>query len=390
MQIGEGIPQSQIQRNIGVLYSWFPTWIKQSAWNLRRITEEYDTKPRRVKSLYELQPNSTKPNFNKLRMKRGPAIIVGAGPSLDYNVEKLKKSKMPTFVPETLVGTLKYHGVRTDYVMNYDCAQHWEPYLKGLDVKNDTLITHPAVDPELIEEWPGEKIYYLMHHIAEVERSTLIDGMSLDDMIETIKKQVFGSEFFEAMNPILYPQIQTTILNAGCIVNNAIQVANFMGYGPLFLVGVDFGFVNDQSRAKNYYMKKGKWELSEPVHGITTENVGRTLYTSNNGIVTTEEMMEYKLALMSIYRIEKSQLYDCSDGIITELPKIDIAEVIKKNGKGFRHRDFQTIERICLDYFDRWDAISDERNVDRKSEEVRSTVDEGTRPDQQPVEAGGD
>ena len=43
----------------------------------------------------------------------------------------------------------------------------------------------------------------------------------------------------------------------------------------------------------------------------------------------TEEQIEYKSALMAVYKWDRPQLFDCSDGIITELPKIDFEEVVK-------------------------------------------------------------
>ena len=83
--------------------------------------------------------------------------------------------------------------------------------------------------------------------------------------------------------------------------------------------------------------------------------IGREIIISDNGIPTTDEQSEYKLALMSVYKIDRPQLFDCSDGIITELPKADIKEVVEKNGKGFENR-FRTDEEIVRcsnDYYNR-------------------------------------
>ena len=391
MRQGEGIAQTQQVRNAGVMRGWFPRWTYQTAWNLHKITKEFEAEPKagKVKALKDCQPGFTKPDFFKNRVLRGPAIICGAGPSLDDSIEHLKKSKMPTFIPETLLGTFRYHGVRADYVCNYDAAQHWDPFLKGYDKTGSTLITHPGVDPRVIDHWEGDKIYYLMNHVSQVNPDLMKDGMTLGEIVAVIKEQIFGSELFEAVNPLLYPMIATTILNAGCVVNNALQVANFMGYGPLFLVGVDFGYSNNQSRCTGWYKRKGKWECEEPF-SVTEENLTRDLYISNNGVSTTEEQMEYKMAMMAVYRIEHSQIYDCSDGIITELPKKNIEEVIEKNGKGFRRRSPEKIERVCHDYMLQWHNVSNERIEDRPDAEVVPVAGEGTGDGGEPVEVGGD
>jgi len=388
---GEGISQTHNERNVGVMRSWFQTWVYQTAWNLRTIVDEFASGSPKISALKDYQPNFTNKDWPKGRIKRGPAIILGAGPSLDKNIELLKKSKMPVMLSETLVGLCKHEGIRTDYIYNYDAGHHWEAFLEGYDVADDTLVTHPGVDTDVIENWPGKKIYYLMNHISQVEPDSMKDGMTLEEIVQIIKKQIFGSELFEAVNPTLYPMISTTILNAGCVVNNILQVANFMGFGPFFLVGVDFGFPGDQNRARTWSHNStdDTWESQEPKFGMTDEIAGRVLHIANNGVQTTEEQMEYKLALMAVYRIEQAQIYDCSEGIITELPKENLAEVIENNGKGFRKRSVEKIERICAEYFAEWNKVSNERNVDRKSKESGTVVDEGIgQREQSPITVG--
>ena len=172
---------------------------------------------------------------------------------------------------------------------------------------------------------------------------------------------MLGFDFFENILPSVYGFIGASILNAGCVVNNAIEVANFMGYGPLFLCGVDYGFKNWILRYPGVFKKKGRWTKDKVVHIQHEEDgkivdgtpMGREIIISNNGIPTTEEQSEYKVALMSVYKLDRPQLFDCSDGIITELPKLDITEVVEKNGKGFedRYRTDQEIIRVADAYF---------------------------------------
>ena len=163
--------------------------------------------------------------------------------------------------------------------------------------------------------------------------------------------------------PVVYAFIGASILNAGCVVNNAIEVANFMGFGPLFLCGVDFGFKDWVLRYPGVKRSKFRW-VKEDLEYIEHENedgtkagtrvTGRETIISNNGIPTTDEQVEYKLALLCVYKLDRPQLFDCSDGIITELPKLNIEEVVKKNGRGFesKYRTDNEIIRCANDYFD--------------------------------------
>ena len=112
---------------------------------------------------------------------------------------------------------------------------------------------------------------------------------------------------------------------------------------------------------------KGRWKkdsleyVQHEEDGATVagRDIGREILIGDNGIPTTDEQAEYKLALLSVYKLDRPQLFDCSDGLITELPKLDIAEVVEKNGKGFenQYRTDEEIIRIANEYFHRGEDI---------------------------------
>jgi len=140
----------------------------------------------------------------------------------------------------------------------------------------------------------------------------------------------------------------------------------------LFLLGLDFGYPNGNDRANGYKLVDGKW-TETPTSQVNKS--GRPLHRSDNGILTTEEQIEYKLGMFSIMSIEKQQLIDCSAGIITELPKANFAEVVANDGKGYK-RDHTEIDGIANRFFDRERQRQTEfqakRDDDREGEEVRA------------------
>ena len=209
-----------------------------------------------------------------------------------------------------------------------------------------------------------------MLHLSHLHGKIEQEKKAVAEIEKEVKSQLLGFDFFENILPAVYNFVGASILNAGCVVNNAIEVANFMGFGPLFLCGVDFGFKDWVMRypgvMKQPFIKskKGWWgELNwipkhwvkeelriiehEEEDGIVkgTEASGREIIISNNGIPTTDEQAEYKMALLSVYKLDRPQLFDCSDGIITELPKISIEEVVEKNGRGFE-KHYRTDKEI--------------------------------------------
>jgi len=337
---GERMSQTQDVRNNGVLKSWLKQWTWAAFNNHAKIFDEIvgEEKPWQLEKFEGSH-------------KGEPAIIIGAGTSVDKLWPIISDWKGAIFAPESLAQTCVYHGHKPDYLMVFDAHEKvWQNWLKDFDWSGTTLITHPAASIEMIDKWTEDKIYYLMLHISRLHEE--LKGKNLLEKEIHAKDQLIGFDFFENVQPVAYNFIRAKILNAGCVVNNSIQVAHFMGYGPIFLAGVDFGFKDWNNRTDKWMLENDKWVCTEGgVIGheedgkMVGTDIGREIIMSLNDIPTTEEQIEYKTALMSVYKLDRPQLIDCSDGIITELPKEDITEVVKKNGKGFE-RSYRVNEEI--------------------------------------------
>jgi len=350
---GEKSKQSQDTRNSGVLRSWFNRWVWASYANYDKIEREMV----KEKKNYSLLKHQNK-------HKGEPALIVGAGISLEKLIPLLKDWKGVIFTSESMASTLKYYGHQPEYICLFDGnLSVWDIFFHGQNYKGSTLVTHPSVDPKVIELWRGPKIYYLMMHFAKLFDIEAWKDKPLPEMEKIAKEQLLGHDFFENILPAVYSMIGASILNAGCVVNNAVEVANFMGFGPLFLCGVDFGYKGWIDRYPKVTKVDGSWvkdkakivEHEEDGKTIGDIDISREIIMSDNGIPTTDEQAEYKLALLSVYKLDRPQLFDCSDGIITELPKLDIKEVVEKNGKGFegKYRTAEEIVKFSNAYFNR-------------------------------------
>ena len=387
---GEKSEQSQDVRNSGVLRSWINRWIWASYANYDQVEKEmvrnkaafkrrkiFDEEIKKLQTLNLSEIDFQNAVNEATKEKNGPfsllwhhkkhigepAIIVGSGISLEKLIPLLKDWKGVIFAPESMASTLKYYGHQPEYVCLFDANQTaYDLFLKGYNWKGSTLVTHPSVDTKAIEKWKWNKIYYLMMHFARLHAMPETEGKTLKEVEQKVKEELLGFDFFENILPKVYASVGASILNAGCVVNNAIEVANFMGYGPLFLSGVDFGYkdwIDRYPQMKKVGRRWKKDDLRIVEHEEDGETVGipigREIIISDNGIPTTDEQSEYKLALMSVYKLDRPQLFDCSDGIITELPKADIEEVVRKNGTGFedRYRTDEEIVRSSNDYFDR-------------------------------------
>jgi len=389
---GEYLEQTQDTRNDGVLKAWLPYWVTNAFQNYRTIMDEAAQRNVCVSMLQG-------------KGKGKPAVIIGSGPSLDLTAPLLGDWKGAVFSCGSNALIPTRWGHQPEYICVFDAGDSLYPKMLGMNWKGSTLLTHPSASPLIVKNWKWDKYYYLMMH--------------------------YGIQWFEEVQPLAFgdfarfeneapPRIKIMVGNAGCTVNNAIQLASFMGFNPLFLLGVDCGYPEGKERATRWEFIDGEWKDLGP--DVYTD---RKLHISDNGILTTEEQIEYKGAMLDVWRIDSRarvnnkiyqikikcglkeeeiksglsnaeadeelskidlrescvQLIDCSKGIITELPKIEFKEVIElyESGRESEIRDryynIEQIESITDEYADKRKDIQTEGNVDRPVAEVFGEIE---------------
>ena len=205
-------------------------------------------------------------------------------------------------------------GCEPDYVVAIDSHPIVAEQLKGPLFSQSILITHQAIDPAVLDFWTLQKRF--------------------------LRLDVGDSVVIEAM----YPWLKRKISPMGCVVNSMVQIAGSLGFSPLFLVGVDFGFPDGKRRATDYRIRGAHCYES-----VETEIVPESEF-SENGILTTREMMNYKIMLLALWRISYAEIYDCGRGILSEIPKADFGRVVDSPSffqEGYQYPDAESINRAC-------------------------------------------
>ena len=363
---GEYLTQTVDERNEGILDAWFPWWVNNAFMNYQGILQDF-------------QKENCSINAEVKQDYKMPAIVLGSGPSLDKIAPLLGDWKGGLFCAGSNANIPLRWGKKPDYIGVFDGGDVVKTQLDGYDWDDVTLITHPSASPVVINWWreQGRKLrYYVMMHKEH-------------NWFEKVMPLVFGdfprAQMFGYKNN---PSIMIAILNAGCIVNNLVQVARWLQYDPIFLCGVDFSYEEKKQRCTTWkHNGQGKWKSVDPPKELPK----RTIHKSENGKLTTEEQIEYKQALLAVWKIDKPQLFDCSDGIITEIPKADFEEVVKTNGQCVKNQyvSNEEIDRRVNGVFARQAEISAKRNEDRKDEEVHQTDQRHVRPTKVIVPNGG-
>ena len=233
-------------------------------------------------------------------------IVIASGPSLNKALPILKHWKGGIICSASQYSTLVYHGVHPDYVEAFDTKTPPQ-YLKvpERDYEKTTLIARVDSDPRLLREWKGRTLYSLMG--------------STDQLYSDIL-------------PAAYQWIGARSYPFGCTPPTQISHATLLGYGHLYLAGMDLCYNDDQLRLEEYYWHD-EWVRREWT--ITPHNA------ENRGDMITEEGYKtsclhefYREQILSMCWLEDVTITNCSPGLLDRyLPNADIAEVIKEQGR---------------------------------------------------------
>jgi len=188
--------------------------------------------------------------------KKGRAVVLGSGSSLDDMIPLLKKWKGAIFCASSQIDTLIYHGIDPDYMV------HIEPFTDiemratpELSVPKDkrwgktVLVGHPSMAHDYLKQWS-----------SEAKNPSII-----------FRLFVVSLDWYTRILYYAYPWIESIVIPFMTVVPAAISVACTMGYDPIYLAGVDQGGV----RFVKYYYKNGKWHKDKST-GLRKEDQIKT------------------------------------------------------------------------------------------------------------------
>ena len=265
-------------------------------------------------------------NFVHMVRRMIPAMILGSGSSLNKLAPVLKDWKGAIFCSSSQLDWLTYYKVRPTYVTIIDADPTQGFLIDNFDSEGIPLLTHPCIDKYILDHWKGPIFFFRMNDPGDPWFGDFLPMM------------------FAVINEAKNWGIHSYVLNSGCVVNTNLAIAQFLGYFPIFLCGVDFGGL----RFENMKLKDGQW-VKDPSPPM---DVNYMLSTGNNGVITHKVQIFYKYSLMVLYGLDAPQLISCSDGILSELPRADSVEVVKRQGRGFEnlYRTPQEIYKVAFEY----------------------------------------
>jgi hypothetical protein len=259
----------------------------------------------------------------------GPALIIGSGPTLDRNHDLIRGWNGGIFCSSSQCRAMVALGKKSFNIVAVDVktlSNEFTPMNIWGDV-GANLILHPGMDPEVIHEWRWRKQYFRII--------------------------VHGMPFYTEMLPIAYPMIRTTMYVYGCVASAQIMIANLLGYGPLFLIGCDFGYEGNQARFTDFNRTAdGKWELAEksgPPQFTLHPKV-----TFRNGVVSDHFQAYYKQTFFNAWRLTLADIFRVGPGGgLYEVPEISKERLSQTQG-ALEASDFVLSNRDKQDISERY------------------------------------
>jgi hypothetical protein len=215
-------------------------------------------------------------NFNSLHQslpKNVPAIIVGAGPSLDKNIDELKKAKGKACIIacDTALKPLIAHGILPDMFVVVDPKKPMELFDRE-EIDSIPMLTGLDVPHALMEKHKGKKILYF---------DTAIIGKVL--------QQAFGA----AWNTPQY--YMGGIPTGGNVASSAFSAARLMGARTIILVGQDMALTGEKEHAEGTFQADRRFDLSNKnlplVESIDGEMIP-TLHVLKNYLIWFEDQIK--------------------------------------------------------------------------------------------------
>ena len=94
-----------------------------------------------------------------------PAIIVGAGPSLDKNINLLGRAQGHSLIisSDAALKPLLSHGVVPSIVVSLDPQEEIAKFFQGVSHRGMTLIAPSIIHPRVLDLWQGNVIFFHKH-----------------------------------------------------------------------------------------------------------------------------------------------------------------------------------------------------------------------------------
>lgn len=300
-----------------------------------------------LKNLHFIKESNYLGEFENILSNEVPVIIISAGPSLDKNIEELRKAEKKAVIlaTDTAVKTLVRKKIKFDAIVTIDGDKKIDSISEGVS-KNKSLFTVPDAKNEFLEENKGRKIW--------------INGAGY---VEKLYRK-FGCFF---------PKYSS----GGSVATAAFEIAKVLGAKRIILVGQDLAYNGNNTHAglvRDDYVESGKEIYVEGVFGIkvkTRQDWLRYLQWFENSIAQLQDEIEVIDATEGGAKIHGTRIMELSDAIKEYCnSEYDFEEVVNNKAVTFIGEKYHIVEKTIKN------IKSDFREINKNATQAIDTIKE--------------
>ncbi|MBI4390050.1 MAG: DUF115 domain-containing protein [Nitrospinae bacterium] len=230
----------------------------------------------------------------KRKLRGVPAILAGAGPSLDKNIACLRQAagKAAFFASDAAFKPLLEHGVEPAFAVCLDPQDDIARFLTGASHRGTVLVAPSIVHPRILDLWEGSVAFYHKHApdiplLVEIQRAV--------------------------------PHIGS-LTPGGTVLSVAYDLAFQAGCDPILFVGQDLSY----SRTQNYSRASaGAEKTLERTFEDQKENVvfEKDIYGFDKSTLKAMSVSKqwFNWAFANLKRDHPAEIVNCSEaGILSE------------------------------------------------------------------------
>lgn len=163
--------------------------------------------------------------FEEMDFKDRAAIIVSAGPSLDKNVEELRRARNKAFIfaVDSALRTLEKRGIHADLSITVDPEKRIDRFDKIESLKNIPMVMEINSNPSIREKHTGKRFYLTSNNYY------------YKNVLDYMGKATRG------------------LSTGGSVACSAFDMARQMGFENIVLIGQDLSYPNGQMHAVATY-----------------------------------------------------------------------------------------------------------------------------------------
>lgn len=281
------------------VWSWREIWKKNIATNLKEFG-------------YFHRDHSVKVFANELIDK--PCILVGAGSSLENNMEHLKTAKemgVAIIASSHSFMYLSDIGVKPDYVVQLDAGGQWDEYLAG-DSTGVPLLCDITCNTKQLKAWSGPKFFFSSTlnnrtnagRFYEMERDRICVKSKLGSIIET------GGHVGGAMLTLA-----RTIMQSNKIM--------FTGYDYCFSPDKKF-YPFDKEIDKSWTTDDGEKRQSPPYTDTTIPDIFGEACETDGSYLGFKTILDNSIRIMKVEQLAKGGdvefINACEGGALGAIP----------------------------------------------------------------------